>query len=158
MKKCLTVLFSMMLIMGCAQSPVPENDPEEARTSLIEFMLLLNTKEYEQAAQLYGGSYELMQTWNPDIAPSDHVQLWEHACEWNGLMCLEVRTATLREQQGDTFVFQVEFSNPDGSLFVQGPCCGASEEEMPPVSQFEYLVGKTAEGTYLVLTLPPYVP
>jgi len=40
--------------------------------------------------------------------------------------------------RGDSYVFQVKFNNPDGSLFILGPCCGASETGMPPVSQLKY--------------------
>jgi hypothetical protein len=65
---------------------------------------------------------------------------------------------TLLHQEADTYVFDVEFNNPDGSLFVRGPCCGATETEMPPESQFEYTVTKNAEGKFVVLNTPPYVP
>jgi hypothetical protein len=107
---------------------------------------------------LYGGSYATLQDWNPDVDPSDHVKLWERACEQNGLQCLLLRASYFKELQGDTYIFQVEFSNPDGSLFVRGPCCGANETDMPPESQFEYRVARNADGKFLVLDLPPYVP
>ena len=68
------------------------------------------------------------------------------------------KSATLQEQVGDSYIFQVEFNNPDGSLFVLGPCCGADETEMPPVSQFEYTVSRKAEGKFVVMNTPPYVP
>jgi hypothetical protein len=54
--------------------------------------------------------------------------------------------------------FKVHFRNPDGTLFVLGPCCGASETEMPPVSEFECDVARTSSGEFKVLCLPPYVP
>ncbi|MCI0551542.1 MAG: hypothetical protein L0287_11345, partial [Anaerolineae bacterium] len=72
--------------------------------------------------------------------------------------CLLVRTATFKILQGSTYIFQVEFNNADGTLFVRGPCCGANETEMPPVSQFEYRVSMTAPGKFTVMDLPPYVP
>ncbi len=58
----------------------------------------------------------------------------------------------------DSYIFQVEFSNLDGSLFVLGPCCGANETEMPPVSQFEYTVSRNADHRFVVMNTPPYVP
>ena len=85
-------------------------------------------------------------------------KLLANACEINGHKCLLARIAIFKELRGDKYVFQVEFSNPDGSLFVLGPCCGANETEMPPVSQFEYTVTKIAEGEFVVMNLPPYVP
>ena len=55
------------------------------------------------------------------------------------------------------FKFVVEFSWDDGSLFVRGPCCGASETDMPPQSQFTVLVIKV-DDRFLVQQLPVYVP
>jgi len=159
MKRILTFLFVITMNTGCSNPP-PElmADQEDAHGALIIFFELLNSKRYDEALSIYGGSYELMQTWNPDTNPTDYASFWQKACEQNGLQCLEVRTATLGEQEGNTFVFQVEFSNPDGSLFVRGPCCGASETEMPPESQFNYKVLKTVDDKFLVMDMPPYVP
>ena len=130
----------------------------EAQAVLIDFFALLSQGQYDEADALYGGSYEQMQAWNPDIDPADHEALWKRACEQNGLQCLEIRSAIFKGLRGDTNVFQVEFSNPDSSLFVLGPCCGANETEMPPVSQFEYEVARIALGKFAVMTPPPYVP
>ena len=54
------------------------------------------------------------------------------------------------------FKFTVEFINDDGTLFVQGPCCGTEAEE-PPQSQFTFTV-KKADNRFLVEDLPVYVP
>jgi hypothetical protein len=74
------------------------------------------------------------------------------------LQCLEVRSAKFEQQVGDSYIFQVEFSNADGSLFVLGPCCGSNATEMPPVSQFEYTVMRNPDGKFVVMNMPPYVP
>jgi hypothetical protein len=130
----------------------------EAHDVLVNFLTLLNTKQYDEAAPLYGGEYEQLQLFNSEIDPADHAALWAWACDNQLLQCLEVRSATFKELRGDSYVFQVEFSNPDGSLFVLGPCCGANETEMPPVSQFEYMVSRNAEMKFVVMNTPPYVP
>ena len=130
----------------------------EAHDALIDFLTLLHTKNYEEAAPLYSGEYEALQVFNPQIDPEDHVALWTWACDNQLLQCLEVRSATFQELRGDTYVFQVEFNNPDGSLFVRGPCCGANETEMPPVSIFEYTVSRNADMKFVVMNTPPYVP
>ena len=165
-----SILLSVILLVSCAPRPlatpqstatsVPSTaiEASEAQEVLIIFFQLMNSKNYAAGDVLYGGSYETMQNWNPDIDPSDHVTLWTKACEQNGLQCLLARTVTFKELQGDTYVFQVELSNPDGSLFVLGPCCGATETEMPPVSQFEYKVARDANGKFVVMDMPPYVP
>ncbi|MEX2029351.1 MAG: hypothetical protein WD906_00040 [Anaerolineales bacterium] len=51
----------------------------------------------------------------------------------------------------------VEFVTDDGELFVLGPCCGATEAEMPPVWRFPYTV-RVVGGEYLVMEMPVYVP
>ena len=132
----------------------------DAQGTLIKFFDLLNAKQYADADILYGGDYEQLKIFSSDTnpAPSGHAKLWADTCQLAGLQCLKVRTATLKNQQGDTYVFQVEFSNPDGSLFVLGPCCGSDATEMPPVSQYEYHVTRNTNGKFLVMELPPYVP
>lgn len=130
----------------------------EAHAVLVDFLTLLNTKQFADAARLYGGEYEPLQVFNPEIDPADHVALWAWACDQQLLQCLEVRSPTFKELRGDSYVFQVEFSNPGGSLFVLGPCCGANETEMPSISQFEYTVRRNSDMKYAVMNTPPYVP
>lgn len=130
----------------------------EARDVLIDFLTLLHNKNYAEAAPLYGGEYEALQVFNPELDPTDHVALWTWVCENKLLQCLEVRSTEFLHQEGDTYVFQVEFTNADGSLFVLGPCCGANETEMPPVSQFEFTVTRNSDGKFVVMNTPPYVP
>lgn len=130
----------------------------EAHAVLIDFLTFLHTRNYEDAKPLYGGEYEQLQVFNPEIDPSDHLALWTWVCDNQLLQCLEVRSATFKELRGDTYVFQVEFNNSDSSLFVLGPCCGANETEMPPVSQFEYTVRRNSDGKFVVMNTPPYVP
>ncbi|HLO17899.1 MAG TPA: hypothetical protein VK206_23925 [Anaerolineales bacterium] len=167
------ILFFIMALTACVPQPVSTPQPvdtlqptqtslpstlSEAHDTLVNFLTLLHTKNYADAVPLYGGDYEQLQVFNPGIDPNDHVALWTWVCENQLLRCLEVRSATFEHQEGDAYVFQVEFNNPDGSLFVLGPCCGANETEMPPVSQFEYTVTRNAERKFVVMNLPPYVP
>lgn len=130
----------------------------KAAHALGSFLRLLHEKNYADAASLYGGEYEALQVFNPEIDPADHVALWTWACENQLLQCLEPRSAELLHHEGDVYVFQVEFNNADGSRFVLGPCCGANETEMPPVSQFEYTVSQNADHRFVVMNTPPYVP
>ena len=90
--------------------------------------------------------------------PNNKVELWTWVCDNQLLQCLEIRSVTFKELVGDSYIFQVEFNSPDGSLFVLGPCCGATETEMPPVSQFEFTVTRNADGRFVVMNTPPYVP
>ena len=58
---------------------------------------------------------------------------------------------------GTEFKFVVQFVNDNGTLFKMGPCCGASEEDMPTKSDFEYIVKKDNNG-FIVITGPVYTP
>lgn len=163
--RCFSIILITIVLFGCAPQPMSAPTPTtlpstagEALAVLTRFFDLLNAKQYAEADLLYGGDYEQMQIYSPDVDPSDHASLWVGACERAGLQCLKVRNATFQTLQGDTYIFQVEFSNADGSLFVLGPCCGADETEMPPVSQFEYRVARAEDGTFRVMDLPPYTP
>jgi len=166
MKKSLVLCICAFLwLVGCSTqtatfptSTALPSTAKEAYESLVKFFDLLNAKQYAEADALYGGDYEQLKVFSADVAPSDHAGLWSNACELSGLQCLKVHTATFKILQGDTYIFQVEFNNPDGSLFVLGPCCGANETEMPPVSQFEYKVSRNVGGKFVVMDLPPYVP
>jgi len=164
--RILLLLFVVILI-GCnpqaISTPLPTqtalpSTPSEAYEVLVDFLTLLHESNYPEAVPLYGGDYEALQVFNPEIDPADHIALWSWACDCRLLQCLEVRSVEFDYSSGDSYVFQVEFSKPDGSLFVRGPCCGADETEMPPVSQFQFTVDRTADGSFIVMDTPPYVP
>lgn len=162
-----SIFLLSIFLFGCVPQNIntPQITPTslpstmaEAHEVLVEFFALLNAGKYAEADALYGGSYEGLWDNNPDVERSDHAKLLANACEINGHQCLVVRTATFQRLEGSTYVFQVEFSNPDGSLFVRGPCCGGNDTDFPPESQFEYRVSMAAPGKFTVMELPPYVP
>jgi hypothetical protein len=139
--------------------PPPEVRQSEARDVLILFFALLSQGKYAQAAELYSGGYDILRDNNPLLDPRDQAALLKNACEINGYQCLLAGNVISQPSQSPYHTqFLVEFSNPDGSLFVRGPCCGASEEDMPSQSQFPYDVMLSCGGEYSVTELPPYVP
>ena len=169
MSKHFIFFLISFVLASCTTSPVNATPTQPAPTSLpstvneghdvlVNFLMLLHTKDYAQATPLYGGDYDSLLVFNPEIDPNDHVALWTWVCDHQLLQCLEVRSSTFQQLVGDSYIFQVEFNNPDGSLFVLGPCCGANETEMPPVSQFEFTVARNPEGKFVVMNTPPYVP
>ncbi len=134
------------------------SDIEKARLSLISFFDALSSKDYLQAVELFGGSYEILRGWNPNINEKNYQELLKNGCQANGLQCLKIKEIVNSEQTSAVdFNFKVEFMNSDGTLFERGPCCGATEEEMPTQSAFDYQV-KKEDGDYKVMTLPVYIP
>lgn len=137
--------------------PIAVTDEQVARQTLIEFFNRLHRGDYVAAAQLYGGSYDVLNS-----ASSSSVNpptLLRQACTLNGFVCRRIKRVVASEQIDDeTFLFKVEFLNPDGSTFVRGPCCGATVQEHPPQSVFEYHVRKVNGTTFMVMDLPVYVP
>jgi hypothetical protein len=170
------LLFLMMaglsagLIMACQPGRVqpedvtieagpPRTDEEFARQALIVFFAQLQAGEYELAVDLYGGSYDVLTGFNPNVEPSDRATLWRNGCSINSLNCLVTRTVTLAGRPSvNEYIFDVEFSTREGDLFVLGPCCGATETEQPPVSRFPIRVVKGSDGFFRVIDLPPYIP
>lgn len=130
-----------------------------AEEALVTFFAHLAAGQYDQAARLYGGSYEILQSWNPNVDPQDHATLWRNGCSINGLNCLAVGDVTrVDETAGGGYRFEVEFTDREGDLFVLLPCCGATETEQPPVSRWLIGVSPDASGRMLVTDLPPYQP
>jgi hypothetical protein len=153
---CLCMILPLAALLAACQ---PANQAEgSAEKTLQDYFAALNAGQYQQMEQLFGGEYGTLTGWNPEIDPGDHAALWEAGCTRNGLQCLAVRSLSLREKAGDLYYFTVEFTGKDGDLFVRRPCCGATETEMPSISKFEYRVQESADGKYLVLDLPVYIP
>ena len=120
---------------------------------LSEFFDALNSGRYDDAAELFGGSYETLIAMNPEIDPNDHAALWKNACEINGFQCLSTREITsLRETASGEMLFLVSFSTDDGDLFVQ------LLEDGTLVSEFEYHLARGSGNDWGVIDLPVYVP
>lgn len=63
----------------------------------------------------------------------------------------------INEETNDTYNFLVQFIKKNNDIFVLGPCCWASEEEMPPKDKFNFKV-KKINNSFKVITPPVYVP
>jgi hypothetical protein len=160
MRPILTSLLIVILLLGCSPRGNVETGDEidSARQSLLNFFSLLHEHQFDKAMNYYGGDYEELRYFNPDVPSHYRDALLRQACTVNGYLCMEVKSILHEEQLDElTYSFTVEFQNEDGSLFILGPCCGASEEEMPPKSDFQYTV-IFREGRYQVMSLPVYVP
>lgn len=155
------------------ETPPPgASDEDIARETLIRFLWLLSEKRYTEAAQLYGGSYEIppalaaleaegiinLSDFPANLAPEEY---WEEVCSGPILACLPV--ATVRETEGmgeDTFRFWVEqvmevegnpaiFTSPFLMWSMYIP-------QYPPAWVFPFTVEKV-DGQYKVMDRPPVI-
>jgi hypothetical protein len=165
--RCLGIVLTIAawLGAGCSASPLAEETPtprsaaDLAAQALTGFFEDLHAGRYAEAAELYGGSYEVPLDHNPLLDPSDHAALWRNVCTINSGQCLLVRSATLQASTSEVeFVFLVEFEYDDGSILEVGPCCGGDPADFPTVSQFSYTVIRTDDGRFVVQDLPIYLP
>ncbi len=146
-----------------------KNDPDMqlAQSTLENYFSLLNIGKYSEAVIHHGSGYDALMDWNPDLTPKDRDLLLQRGCEQNGWQCLRVREVLSAEKVNESVVaenqvvkeykFTVQFNNNDGTLFKFGPCCGATEAEMPTRTEFEYIV-KKADNGFIVMTAPQYRP
>jgi hypothetical protein len=138
-------------------TPAGANDLDLARYTLLTFFTLLHDGRYAEAVPLYGGSYDGMRGNNPLIPPDDYTALFESSCT-NQRPCLLVANIIDEEKVSESeFKFIVEFVWIDGTLYKRGPCCGATESEMPTEWQFPYTV-KIIDGQYKVMEEPVLMP
>ncbi len=149
----------LLEILAQARTTPSPQEMQLARQALLAYFEALNAGRYQEAAALYGGDYQVLRDMNLSLDPNDYPALFRNACTINGFVCdLKVKNFVWETQLSVTdFRFTLELQNPDGSLFSLGPCCGASPDEFPPLTQFDFWV-KKVDGKFLVLDLPIYVP
>ncbi len=155
----LSGILALGLNAGCSPMPAPvasATDMGRAQDTLTLYFSLLHDQRYDEAVAYYGGRYDVLSDWNPGVTNS--AALFKYGCTAGGLQCLRIKSIVDVEQVSPTqFRFTVQFLNEDGTLFKRGPCCGASEAEMPTQTEFVYTVKKTGDK-FLVQSLPVYVP
>lgn len=157
-------LLGLILLAGCRPAGTAEGatttaDSTTAAVALTTFFDLLQSGDYSEAINYYGGSFDVLEGFNPGIEPSDRATLFRNGCSINGLNCLATRSNVLAERlSDDELLFTVEFSTREGDLFILGPCCGVTETEQPPVSSFPIRVARGKDGRFRVIDLPPYTP
>jgi hypothetical protein len=149
------ILLLVLILAAC--SPVErKSETAKAETTMRDFFSVLANGQYAEAVTLYGGNYEVLAGWNPDISPTDYTSLWQRGCEQNGLVCMEIMEIVKVEENETNFEFTVTFKMKDGELFELTGCCGETFPE--PISEYVIGVQSDGNGKYKVLSLPPYVP
>lgn len=165
-KYLLMALLGLFIILGALlffqQKNISTSMPKSSQKDvLVDFFYALSKKDYEKADSLFNFSDENVEFLSTFVDPVQDVPLLENYCNVMGT-CLPIGSI----QDGDPAFnnsspnkkyYVVTFINNDGSDFVLGPCCGASESEMPSKTEFTYEVVKVG-NEYKVNTLPLYRP
>jgi len=163
MLRKIALALLMLVLAGCA-AKMPRFEEKLAEQTAVAFFKNLSIGKYTEADALYAGNYEPLISLSSTAAPDDHAGLWQNACEISGLQCLPIdriisteRYPVTERNPEDAFKITVEFKDRSGKLYVLGPCCGATVEEMPPTSEFIVDVIER-DGEYFVTSLPVFQP
>ena len=120
----------------------------------------MTDKKYTGALTLFApNEWETMSSFVDEDERNDHIKVLQAYCE-RVQTCLPVKILSIARTANDSsfeYVAQVQFIAENGDPYVLGPCCGATEEEMPSQDIFEYHV-KLMNGGYKVITPPVYNP
>lgn len=135
------------------------SDQEQAAAAFRAFFDYLAAGDYRRAAAHFGGSYDVLRSYNPGADPEDRAALLKQACLGNGFQCLKVdEIAAVRENTPGEWLITASFLTDQGRVFSRGPCCGAEEGVQSAETEFTFRVKRQASGEYLVMDLPVYVP
>lgn len=145
--------------------PVQKNNAQDIATAqqvLIQFFQYLHEEKYEDAVALFDpqdglpDSWEAFEQYSPNTEKSDKAGLLKAYCNLVET-CLPIQVKSSGDIGTDIYQFTVQFIQDNGGVYVQGPCCGETEENMPSSDSFAYNV-KKIDGTFKVTTSPLYQP
>lgn len=159
MKRCFfCVIGTLAFFLSACNLIDPIPNEQKAEKAAVVFFERLSSGKYQLAAEMYAGDYAELQYMNPSLRNDDLPALWRNACTINGYQCLPIRQVLEIEKFSlNEYHLKVQFQNPGGSVFILGPCCGADEEEMPPLSEFDVYVIERKD-VFFVVSLPVFVP
>lgn len=135
-----------------------QTEEELAKRTLINFFNYLEKDDFGNAVKLFHQDYwEQLNSFSVPSEQGNKAKVLENYCNAVGTcMKAEVLSVTAKKS-GVQYSFVVQFIQGDGSIYVFGPCCGVTEEEMPSRKQFTFEV-KKIDGIYKVITPPLYRP
>ena len=130
----------------------------ETHDVLVNFLTLLHNGKYAEAAPLYGGDYEALQVFNPEIDPADKAALWTWACDNQLLQCLEVRSATFKNLSGISAHLPGRIQQPGRQPVCAGSMLRRNGNRNAARLTIRIYGKWDAKHRYVVMNPPPYVP
>lgn len=149
-----------------------------AEEALVDFFDYLKHKEYNIAVTLldipekaiqecpldaneFDGcipdSWEGLESFSPREERNNKAKVLENYAGLTKEATLKANVVEVKKYSEGKYILTVQFLNSDGSILVEGPCCGATEEQMPSSNKFEYKV-KKIDGIFKVITAPLFRP
>jgi hypothetical protein len=166
MKKILFTIFlcSIVVLTGCSNTSNKINEQDDlsiAENALISFFDHLDSQNFEKALELFelnhsADSWEGLEIFSLPEERDNRAQVLKNYCAATGT-CLKAMVIDTIKENEETYNLLVQFKRADGSIFILGPCCGATEEEMPSQKEFNFKV-KKINNEFKVITTPIYVP
>jgi hypothetical protein len=135
----------------------PATDEDAARQAILSFFHALKEWRFEDAAKLFGGSYDVYKTQDESISADQPAMAWQNICQME--FCLDVADILdARLVAPDEYEFQVGFVTDNGARFDYSICCG-NFQPTPAVTWFVYSVSvKKIDGQWLVMGGPLPLP
>jgi len=145
-----------------------QNELQEAKERIINFFNYLHDGQYDKAALLF-------EPWEEGVGM--------HGSSWKGILSLQppekrndegkalglgvyyrtvgvpirAKVLDIKKIADNEYKLRIQFLKDDGSVYIYGPCCGATEETMPSETEFDYIVQRI-NGVYKVRTPPLFRP
>ena len=138
------ILFALFfLVTGCIEKS--EKYPDNPETVLQAYFNSLYEENYDQVVNYYGGTYELLQGYNPQIDSNDHAALFKAYIEINGGQLVKIDSIIKNKEirMNEEYSFELTFIDKEGNSFREGMV-------------YMYSVNKI-DGQYKVMELPPYL-
>jgi hypothetical protein len=132
-----------------------KDESEKAKETLVSFFNYLSLNEFEKALTLF--SLDSQFTPLEELAQGNNkAEVLENYCKATKT-CLKATVLEVKQIADYEYNLVVQFSNKDGSLYIFGPCCGATEKEMPSKNKFDFTV-KKIDNDFKVTSAPLYRP
>jgi WD40 repeat protein len=157
-KRLLAFSGSDVTIFGL---PVKEQDP--ARKFLLDYLDKLSTGKYSEASNdLKYSDESMISEWLssrlPGVDPLDKTAVLEALCTDERFPCQKLLNVTYEAQTlPDTFLFRVQFANPDETPVVWPPCKELPKDKYCDFrTEFDYTVQVQLDGSFKILDTFPY--
>jgi hypothetical protein len=121
-----------------------DEESDTPKGTLKLYFDALNKEDFDSVTRLYGGSYETLQGYNPNIDANNMIELMKSYCTINGGQIVNIDKIVSEEKKSEEeYIFKLTLKNKDGTPFQNG-------------KKYNYTV-KNIEGHFTVLDLPPYL-